>query len=288
MNSRALGMGLIFALMWSSAFTSARIIVQYAPPFSALSLRFFLSGSAAVILARILGQSWHLPRRTWIALCIYGVCQNAIYLGLNFFALQTVEASMAAIIASSMPLLVALSSWVWLNDKLPLLGVMGLFAGVMGVIVIMAARVTGGADITGIALCVAAVVSLTVATMTVRGLRSDGNALMVVGLQMLVGSAALLIPASLFDTFTVEWTTTLMIAFTYTTIVPGLLATLVWFRLVHQIGAVRASVFHFLTPFFGVAIAALTLGEPLQIIDFLGVAIITLGILAVQISKASR
>ncbi len=43
MDFRALGMGLLFALMWSSAFTSARMIVADAPPLAALALRFFSS-----------------------------------------------------------------------------------------------------------------------------------------------------------------------------------------------------------------------------------------------------
>jgi drug/metabolite transporter (DMT)-like permease len=67
--------------------------------------------------------------------------------------------------------------------------------------------------------------------------------------------------------------------------VPGLAATLVWFLLVNRIGPVRAATFHFLTPFFGVAIAALLLGEILRSLDLLGVLIITFGILAVQLSK---
>ncbi len=44
MDIRAIGMGLAFALMWSSAFTSARIIVADASPLFALALRFLISG----------------------------------------------------------------------------------------------------------------------------------------------------------------------------------------------------------------------------------------------------
>jgi drug/metabolite transporter (DMT)-like permease len=75
------------------------------------------------------------------------------------------------------------------------------------------------------------------------------------------------------------------VAFGYTVIVPGLMATLVWFVLVNRIGAVRAAVFHFLTPFFGVLTAWALLGEPLGRGDVIGVAIITVGILAVQLSR---
>ena len=69
------------------------------------------------------------------------------------------------------------------------------------------------------------------------------------------------------------------------TVVPGLIATRVWFKLVDRIGAVRAATYHFLNPFFGVAAAAALLGETLELSDILGVAIIAAGILAVQISR---
>lgn len=75
-------------------------------------------------------------------------------------------------------------------------------------------------------------------------------------------------------------------AFIYQMFVPGLLATMIWFSLVGRIGAVRASSYHFLNPFFGVAIAALLLGEAVRPLDMIGVAVIMAGILAVQVSKA--
>ena len=55
--------------------------------------------------------------------------------------------------------------------------------------------------------------------------------------------------------------------------------------LVGRIGATRASTFHFLNPFFGLATAALILGEPVTTRDLIGVAIIMAGILAVQLSR---
>ena len=55
MDFRAILMGLMFALMWSSAFTSARIIVADAPPLTALALRFLISGALGVAIALALG-----------------------------------------------------------------------------------------------------------------------------------------------------------------------------------------------------------------------------------------
>jgi probable blue pigment (indigoidine) exporter len=287
-DTRAIVMGVMFGIMWASAFTSARVIVQYAPPLYALAIRFLLSGVFAVLLARIMGQSWHLTRRQWIATLVFGVTQNALYLGLNFVAMQTIEASLAAIVASTMPLLVAFASWTVFGERIRPLGVAGLVAGVVGVALIMGARLQGQVDMFGLGLCVIGVVSLTVATLSVRGASSGGNFLMIVGLQMLVGSAVLWVPALAFETFDVTWTWQLGVAFAYTVVVPGIGATLIWFMLVDRIGATPASVFHFLTPFFGVLTAALLLGEKLGSMDIIGVVIITAGILAVQMAKQKR
>lgn len=285
MDIRAILMGLAFVAMWSSAFTSARIIVEYAPPLTALSLRFLISGLIGVGLAAALGQSARLTRQQWTGVLVFGLCQNALYLGLNFVAMQTVEASLAAIIASTMPLLVALVGWLVFGTRVRPLGVAGLFAGVVGVSLIMGARLGGGADLFGIILCVIGVCSLTIATLAVLGASSGGNVLMIVGLQMLVGSAILAGPALALESWDVTWTWQLISAFIYTTIVPGLVATWVWFRLVGRIGAVKASTFHFLNPFLGVVIAWALLGESLGPSDLLGVVIIAGGILAVQLSK---
>lgn len=284
MDIRAILMGLAFAAMWSSAFTSARLIVIDAPPLMALALRFTLSGLLAVGLARMMGQTWHLSRAQWRATFIFGICQNALYLGLNFLAMQRVEASLAAIIASSMPLMVGVSGW-FAGQRMSMMGILGLVAGFFGVVLIMGARLGAGADLFGMALCVLGVISLTVATMSLRNASSGGNFMMVVGLQMLIGSAALWPFGLAFEAVEVRMSSRLVLAFVYTTLVPGLAATLVWFWLVNRIGAVKAATFHFLNPFFGVAIAVAFLSERIGLTDIIGVIVIALGILAVQLSR---
>jgi len=285
MDIRAIIMGLAFAFMWSSAFTSARIIVADASPLFSLALRFLVSGLLGVLIARAMGQSWRLSRSQWYATLLFGICQNALYLGLNFIAMQTVEAGLAAIMASSMPLLVALASWLLLGEKLRPLGVLGLAAGFAGVGLIMGTRIGAGVDTYGVMLCGIGALALAFATMAVRGATSGGNFMMVVGLQMLVGSAILFVAAPLTETIHVTLSPRLVAAFAYTTLVPGLAATYVWVVLLHRIGATRAATFHFLNPVFGVAVAALLLGEKLGPLDVVGVLIVTAGILAVQLSR---
>ncbi len=285
MDTRAIAMGLTFALMWSSAFTSARIIVVDASPLFSLALRFLVSGLLGVMIARFMGQSWRLTRSQWYATILFGICQNALYLGLNFVAMQTVQASLAAIIASTMPLLVGLASWLFLGERLKPVGVLGLAAGFVGVAIIMGSRIGAGVDLFGVLLCGLGVLALAFATLAVRGATSGGNFMMIVGLQMLVGSALLFIATPIFETIRINPTWPLALAFAYTTLVPGLAATLIWFLLLDRIGPIRAATFHFLNPVFGVAIAALLLGEQLGIWDAVGVLVVTFGILAVQLAR---
>ena len=287
MSLKALLLGLVFALIWSSAFTSARIIVSHAPPLGALSLRFFLSGILALIIALWLKQTFKLTKKQLQATVVFGVCQNTIYLGLNFVAMQWIEASLAAIIASSMPLLVALLGWLFLGQRLSTVGVLGLGLGFVGVILILGFRLTAGISELGLIYCIVGALALSIATLAVRNTNSGGNLMVIVGYQMLIGGASLSICSIIFETYKVSFNLELMVAFIYTTLAPGLIATVVWFWLVNEIGAVKAATFHFLNPFFGVSIAALILGEPLSLSDYFGVVIVTIGILLVQTSKES-
>jgi drug/metabolite transporter (DMT)-like permease len=286
MDFKAILMGLGFALMWASAFTTTRMIVLAAPPLTALVIRFAMSAVVAVALARAMGQSWHLSRAEWRTVIVFGLCQNALYLGLNWIAMQYVEASAAAIIASMMPLMVAFLGWVIYGERLRPVAVAGLIAGVIGVALIMGVRLQHGLSIPGLVLCLLAVVALTVATLAARGAGGSRNMMMIVGMQMAVGAVALIVPAAAMEWGRgVEWSPQLVLAFIYTVLAPGIGATWLWFLLVNRIGAVRAATFHFLSPIFGVAIAAALLGERFGASDVIGALIVAAGILMVQMAR---
>ena len=218
---------------------------------------------------------------------LLGLCQNAAYLGLNFFAMQWVQASLAVIITASMPRMVAVLGWAVRGEKIAPSGVAGPLVGLLGVGLIMGTRLSEGAGPLGVVFCIGGALALALATMTVKGASSGGNLLMVVGLQMLIGSVALGAIPAVNETLHVIWSPVFLAAF-YQIAIPGLAATLIWFALVGRIGAVRAATFHFLNPFFGVAITAALLGERIGALDAVGVAITMAGILAVQLSRRAE
>ena len=286
MDFRSILMGVSFSFIWSSAFTSAKILVTAASPLMVLSLRFLISGLLGIALARMLGQKIQLNRGEWTVVVIIGISQNALYLAFNFIAMQWIEASLAAIIASLLPLLVAAVCLVFLGEKTGFKGMLGLTVGFGGVLVIMLDKLSGSSASLGMTLCLIGVAALAGATLYVGRMMSlNKNVVMIVGLQMLVGSITLFPFSLIFETWNIEWSTSFVLAFLYTTLVPGLLGTIIWFLLVKRIGPVRAATFHFLNPFFGVLVAALILAEPLSVRDGIGVTIIMAGILLVQLNR---
>jgi probable blue pigment (indigoidine) exporter len=117
MDFRSILMGVSFSFIWSSAFTSAKILVTAASPLMVLSIRFLISGLLGIAIARMLGQKIQLNKGEWTVVVIIGISQNAIYLAFNFIAMQWIEASLAAIIASLLPLVVAAVCWLFLGEK---------------------------------------------------------------------------------------------------------------------------------------------------------------------------
>ncbi|MCG6857348.1 MAG: DMT family transporter [Salaquimonas sp.] len=276
-------MGVTFALIWSSAFSVAKILVAHTPPFSISVVRFVIAATLAGGLAVALGQ--RVPRgwAAWRAIIILGLCQNTLYLGLFFTAMTRIPAGLAAIIASAMPLIVASLAPLLVGERLGPIKVLGLVTGFAGVIWIMATRIVGGIDLFGVALAIAGVLALATATLTVKRGAFGTGLLMVVACQMLVGGLGCIPLALIFeDVAAFDITPHVAIAFAYQVIMPGIVATLIWFWLVKTVTAASASAFHFLNPIFGVAIAWAMLGEPLSLRDGFGVVLVAIGILAVN------
>ena len=239
MDFRSILMGVSFSFIWSSAFTSAKIIVTAASPLMILSLRFLISGLLGIALARMLGQKIQLNKGEWTVVVIIGISQNALYLAFNFIAMQWIEAGLAAIIASLLPLVVAGVCWFFLGEKTGFIGMLGLTVGFGGVLVIMLDKLSGSSASLGMTLCLIGVAALAAATLYVgRMMSSNKNVLKIVGLQRLVGSITLFPFSLIFETWSIEWSTSFLLAFLYTILFPGLLGTLIWFFLVRRIGPV--------------------------------------------------
>jgi drug/metabolite transporter (DMT)-like permease len=283
-------MGVGFALIWSSAFSVGKVLVEALPPFGVSAARFATSALLAGGLALALGQRPPRGRAAWRAIVVLGLCQNAVYLGFFFNAMTMIPAGLAAILASTMPLVVATLAALFLGERLTATRALGLGLGFGGVVWIMAARLAGGIEPAGVAIALCGVMGLAVATLTVKRGGFGAGLLMVVACQMAVGAAGCAVLAAVFEPLALPAPTVLspaiLAAFAFQVLVPGIGATLLWFALVGRVSAAGASSFHFLNPAFGVGFAWALLGEPVGARDAAGVALVALGILIVNRARA--
>ncbi len=279
-------LGVGFAFIWASAFPSAKIAVQFSPPFFFLFLRFTLAGLFSIMLGTYLGQSLQLDRTSFIWITVFGFIQNGLYLGLIFLALTKIDSNISVVIASILPLTVAFFSWVFFKSKLNLLGLSGLFVGLIGVLLIMLQRIDNEYEMLGITLCIMGLLATTFATLIITKINiNKNNILIIVGIQMLAGSLFLLPLSYFFEVWSISFNITFLLTFLYIAAFPGIIGPVIWFYLQKEIGAVKYSSFHFLVPIFGITISYLLLGETLTFSDVIGVIIIILGLYLVNSNK---
>jgi drug/metabolite transporter (DMT)-like permease len=285
-NHRALGIAaaLFYIFLWASAFVPSKIGVLDSSPLWFLVVRFLVAGVVALAVARALGAVFPTSRRDWIAVVVLGVLGNAIYLGCTYEALRHMGSGVGAIIASTNPLTLALvAPWV-LREPLTLGKVAGLVLGFGGVVAIMVVRLGSGTaeprDI-GIAFC--GVLASVASTIVYKRWCSALDLRAVTALQLVAAGIVLLPLAIVFEGAPhATWTPQLVVSFWYVVIVMSLGASLLWFWLLTHGEASRVSAYYFLTPVFGLALAALILHEAVGLRDLGGLAAIALGITLVQ------
>ena len=279
-------LGVGFALIWASAFPSAKMAVQFCPPFFFLFLRFSLAGLFSILLGACLGQNFRFDHKDLIWIAIFGLIQNGLYLGLIFLALTKIDSNISVIIASILPLTVAFFSWLIFKSKMSLLGLSGLVVGLFGVLLIMLQRVEKEYEILGITLCLLGLLATTFSTLIITKINiNKNNILIIVGLQMLAGSIFLLPLSYFFEVWDVSFSVTFLFTFLYIAAFPGIIGPVIWFYLQKEIGAVKYASFHFLVPFFGIGISYFLLGETLTFSDVIGVVVIILGLYLVNRDK---
>ncbi len=279
-------LGVGFALIWASAFPTAKVAVQFCPPLFFLFLRFSLSGLFCIILGVCIGQSFKFDLKTAVGITAFGLIQNGLYLGLIFLALTKIDANLSVIILSIFPLTVAFFSWLFFKTKMSVLGLSGLVIGLVGVLLIMLQRVEKESEILGFTLCLLGLLATTFSTLIITKIEiHKSNIIFVVGLQMLAGSLFLIPVSYFFEVWSISFNTKFLFTFLYIAAFPGIIGPVIWFYLQKEIGAVKYSSFHFLVPFFGVGISYFLLGETLTFNDMVGVLIIILGLYLVNRDK---
>ena len=249
-----------------------------------LVFRFALSALLALAIARALGAKFPRSRTEWLAALGFGVLANAVYLGCTYVALRHLASGVGAIVASTNPLTLAIVAPWLLGEPLTRTKILGLLLGFGGVLAIVLVRSgTGGAEPADVALAFVGVTGSVASTIVFKRWCAGLDLRAVNAVQLFAAGLVLLPLAAVLEGAPhALWSWQLVVSFWYVVLVMSIGASLLWFWILSNGDASRVSAYYFLTPAFGLAIAALLLHEPVGLRDLGGLVAIGLGIWLVQ------
>jgi drug/metabolite transporter (DMT)-like permease len=272
---------LFYILLWSSAFIATKVVVSNGPPLTVLAARFLLASMLLALLARARRLRWPEGVPAWGRLALFGVLNSALYLGFTYEAQRYLSAGMGSIISATNPLVLTLLATRFLGERLTPAKFIGLCLGFTGVLFVMVTRVgTGRADsVEGVALALCGVVCLSCATMLYKRWPLRQHPLVVNTVQLGAAGLVLVIPALLSENVrAIRLDRPLLQAGVYLVLVISIGASLLWFWLLERGEASAVSAYYFLTPVFGLALAAILLGEPFGVREAAGLLATAVGI----------
>jgi drug/metabolite transporter (DMT)-like permease len=280
----------MFCILWSSAFSVAKLAIADCPPLLLLAARFLIAGVLMLAVARLQGVRWTLSRRDVALFAVLGIANQAVYLGLGYLGLGEISSDLSALIVSANPVVTAVLAVMLLGERMTWGKSLGLLLGIGGVAYIVGSRLAIGADhLHGILLTIAALLSLVGGTILFKRFAPKDGLWVGNGIQSLAAGIASLPFALSFESVgDVVPTWRLFAAFAYLVLIVSVFAYLLWFQILTVSGATAASSYHFLMPPLGMLFGWLLLGERMAVSDLLGIVPVVLGIYLVTLPAPAR
>ena len=276
-------LAILFSLLWASAFLAVKVALRYSPPLFLMGSRFLVA--AALLLGLALLRRRHLPSgpAAWGRLAVLGLLNYALYLGIAAVALRHLSAGMGAVLASTIPLLLAAAGFLLLGERLNGARLAGLAIAFASVVVVMYSRTSASDQPGAMLLILLANVFYAAGTILFKRWRPAEDAVVLNGAQFLTAGVAVLVPSLLFEPIaSVRPTLPFLLAMAYLLFAVSLGAMSIWFHLLRSGDATRASSYFFLNPIFGLFLGAALLAEPVHALDIAGTIGVALGIYLVQ------
>jgi len=187
---------------------------------------------------------------------------------------------MGSIIASTNPLILALLAPSLLGEPLTRRKLIGLVLGFSGVVLAMHARAgSQTARLQDVMLALGGVLAFVFSNIAYKRMSERPHPLVLNGGQLLC-AGILLIPAALAleGVPHVIWTAPLVWSLVYLVLALSVGASMLWFWILQHGEASRVSAYFFLTPAFGLLLAAILLNEQLTPMDGASLAVIGTGL----------
>jgi drug/metabolite transporter (DMT)-like permease len=263
------------AAMWGASYLFMRHAVPYFGPVLMIEVRVLVAGVALLAFALARGEAvdW---RRHWRAYLFVGVIGLDVPFLLIAQALRTIDASTGAILNALAPLFAALVAAAWLRDRLTAAKLLGIALCLAGTALLVGWRPApmSAAELVAASFSVAAT-AIYGYTMVFTKVYLRQATPMAISAATLVLAAAALAPLAPFQGRDVTampasaWLAVLGLAFVSTTV-----AFILYYRLIADVGPVKASTVTLLVPVFGMLWGVVFLGEPLTAGRIAGCAVI--------------
>jgi len=291
-RARILGAFAAVYIVWGSTYLAIRYAVQTIPPFVMVGTRFVVSGVILYAWSRWRGA----PRPTaaqWRDATITGALMLCFGNGAVSWAEQRVPSGLASLLVAVVPLWMVLVDWLRPRGERPhAIVVVGVIVGLAGLVVLVGpASFTGHGDVDSAGAVVLIVGSLAWAAGSVfnrHGARPD-SAAMSTGLQMIGGSAALLLlgvmRGELADVHLSHISTASWAGWIYLVTFGSLVGFTAYIYLLQTVSPAKASTYAYVNPLVAVLLGWAIAGETVTLRSLGAAAIILAGVAMITISQ---
>lgn len=278
---------LALSALWGGSFFFYKVLVAELPPFTVVLGRVALAALVLNLLLLVRRDPMPKSLRLWGAFLIMGLLNNVVPFTLIAWGEMRISSGLASILNAMTPIFTVLAAHVLTNDeKLSMSKAVGVVFGFMGVAVLIgpaALRGIGGGNVVGEAACLLA--ALIYGFAGIYGRRFKHVPPLKVATGQITASTLILIPlAALVDR---PWTlpdpsADVWAAFAGIALLSTALAYMIYFRILAVAGATNLMLVTFLLPISALLLGVLLLGETVTMQAIGGMALIGVGLAAID------
>jgi len=276
------------ALIWGAAFIFISVAVNEVEPLTYVWLRLTAAAAAMWLFLWWRKESAGLPRRVWGSILVLALFNNAIPFVLFGWGQTHIASGLAAILNATTPIWGVVVAHLFTGDeKLSGRKLAGVVLGFAGVTVMIGPALLGsiGDNVLAQLACVAAALCYAFAGVWARRYRGMGLSPISVTTGQLTAGALILLPlALLVDRPWLDPLPSLKAigAIAALAVVCSAFAYILYFRLIDRAGATNALLVTLLVPPVAIFLGSLVLHEVIEPRDFAGLALIALGLAAID------
>lgn len=272
--------GILFAMLWSSAAVATKFGVLSVPPLILANARFFIAGFLLLLYAAIWGKNYRVPTRAeFKQLAIFGFFNTTLYLGVYVYAMKYTSAGIGSLAVSTNPLIIILLSGWLMGRKATLKEWISIALGIAGVAVATLPLLDNAqTSLGGLALLSLSMIAVSYASVYYSKVKWRLSNILINGWQVTLGGI-ILMPFTFFlsEGSQITLDTQFLYSVLWLSVAVSVVGLICWFHLL-SIDPVKASLWLFLCPAFGFLYAWWLMDEPITLYTYVGTAMVVGGL----------